>query len=69
MHHKIIHFCEAPKSKLSNYFGKKQILRDHFEEIWLTQIQINPQTFVELKFGAFNFKVSAHGLGLVVQLT
>ena len=31
---RITHCCEAPKSMLSNYFGKKQVLRGTFWEIW-----------------------------------
>ena len=71
MHPKIIYFCEAPKSKLLNYFGKEQLLRDIFSEIWRIKIQMNPQTSFEQIYGAFNLKnkVSAHGLGLVVQVS
>ena len=67
----MLHCCEAPRSILSNYFGKKQVLRGTFREIWRIQIQIYPQTSLEPKYGAFNLKneVSAHGLGLVVQLS
>ena len=67
----MLHCCEAPRSMLSNYFGKKQVLRGTFGEIWRIQIQIYPQNYVEPKYGAFNLKneVSAHGLGLVVQLS
>ena len=56
---------------LSNYFDKKQVLRGTFEEIWRIQIQIYPQTSIEPKYGAFYLtnKVSAHGLGLLVQLS
>ena len=66
------HCCEAPRSMLSNYFGnKKQVLRDHFGEIWRIQIQMYPQTSIEPKYGEFYFKneVSAHGLVLLVQLS
>ena len=68
---KIIHCCEAPRSMFSNYFSKKQVLRGTFWEIWRIQIQIYPKTDVELKYGAYNLKngVSAHRLGLVVQLS
>ena len=67
----MLHCCEAPRSMLSNYFGKKQVLRGTFWEIRHIQIQIYPQTSLEPKYGAFNLKneVSAHGLGLVVQLS
>ena len=40
LHPKIIHCCEAPRSMLSNYFCKKQVLRGTFEEIWRIQIQM-----------------------------
>ena len=67
----MIYFCEAPKSKLFNYFGKEQLLRDNFGEIWRIQIQMNLQTSFEQIYGAFNLKnkVSAHGLWLVVQVS
>ena len=62
---------QAPRSMLSNYFGKKHVLRDTFGEIWHIQIQIYPQTPIEPRYGAFYLtnKVSAHGLGLLVQLS
>ena len=68
---KIPHCCEAPRSMLSNYFGKKQVLRGTFGEIWRIQIQIYPQTSIEPRYGAFYLtnEVSAHGLGLLVQLS
>ena len=55
---------------LSNYFGKTQVLRGTFGEIWRIQIQIYHETSIEPKYGAFYMKneVSAHGLGLLVQL-
>ena len=67
----MLHCCEAPRSMLSNYFCTKQVLRGTFGEIWRIQIQIYPKTYVELKYGAFylNNEVSAHRLGLVVQLS
>ena len=67
----MIHCCKAPRSKRSKYFGKKHILRGTFGEIFQIQIQMYPQTSFEPKYGAFNLKnkVSAHGLGLVVQLS
>ena len=67
----MIHCCEAPISMLSNYFCKKQLLRGTFGDIWRIQIQMYPKTDVVLKYGASNLKneVSAHGLGLVVQLS
>ena len=67
----MIHCCEAPRSMLSNYFCKKQVLRGTFGEIWRIQIQIYLETYVELKYGACYLKieVSAHRLGLVVQLS
>ena len=67
----MLHCCEAPRSILSNYFFKKQVLRGTFGEIWRIQIQIYPKTYFELKYGACNLKnkVSAHRLGLVVQLS
>ena len=56
---------------LSNYFGEKQILKDTFVEILRIQIQKYHHTFLELKYGAFYLttQVSAHGLGLLVQLS
>ena len=65
------HCCEAPRSMLSNYFGKKQVLRGTFGEIWRIQILIYPQTSIEPRYGAFYLtnEVSAHGLGLLVQLS
>ena len=55
---------------ISNYFSKKQVLRGTLGEIWRIQIQICHKIYVELKYGAcyLNNKVSAHRLGLVVQL-
>ena len=54
--------CEAPRSMLSNYFCKIQVLRDHFGEIWRIKIQIYPQTYIEPEYGEFylNNEVSAH---------
>ena len=71
LHPKMIHCCEVPRSMLSNYFGIKQLLRGTFEEIWRIQIKIYPKTYVELKYGTcyLKNKVSAHRLGLVVQLS
>ena len=71
LHPKMIHCCEAPRSMLSNYFCKKQVLRGTFGEIWRIQIQIYPKTYVDLGYGAcyLNNEVSAHRLGLVVQLS
>ena len=71
MHPKIMHCCEAPRSMLSNYFCKKQVLRGPFGEIWSIQIQIYPKIYVELKYGECYLKneVSAYILGLVVQLS
>ena len=65
------HCSEAPRSMLSNYFGKIQALRGNFGEIWRIQIQIYPETSIKPKYGAFNLpnEVSAHGLGLLVQLS
>ena len=56
---------------LTTLVKKKQVLRGTFGEIWRIQIQMYPQTPIEPKYGAFNLKnkVSAHGLGLVVQLS
>ena len=67
----MIRCCEAPRSMLSNYLCKKQVLRGTFGEIWRIQIQIYLKTYVELKYGACHLKneVSAHRLGLVVQLS
>ena len=52
MHPKMLHSCEAPRSVLSNYLSKKQVLRHTFGEIWRILIQIYPKTYVELKYGA-----------------
>ena len=49
----ITHWCEAPRSMLSNYFNKKQVFRGTFGEIWRIQIQIYPQTSIEPRYGAF----------------
>ena len=67
----MVHCYEAPKSMLSNYFYEKQVLKDTFREIWRIQIQFYPKSYVELKYGACILKneVSAHRLGLVVQLS
>ena len=40
LHLKMIHCYEAPRSMLSNYFCKKQVLKVTFGEIWHIQIQI-----------------------------
>ena len=71
LHPKMIHCCEAPRCMLSNYFSKKQVLIGTFGEIWRIQIEIYPKRYVELKYGAGYLKneVSAHRLGLVVQLS
>ena len=67
----MIHCCEAPRSMLSNYFCKKQVLRGTYGEIRRIQIQIDFKTYVELKYGACYLKneVIVHRLGLVVQLS
>ena len=63
--------CEAPRFMISKYFGKQQVLRGTFRGIWSIQIQIYPQTSIEPKYGAFYLtnKVSAHGFGVLVQLS
>ena len=48
----MIYCYEAPKSMLSNYFDKKQVLKGTFGEIWHIQIQFYPRRYVELKYGA-----------------
>ena len=53
---KILHCCEAPRSMISNYFDKKQVLKGTFGEIWRIQIQMYPQTSFNPKYGAFNLK-------------
>ena len=60
----MIHYSEAPRFMLSNYFWKKQVLKGTFQEIWLIQIQMYPKTYVELKYSTCIFKneVSAHRL-------
>ena len=67
----MIHCGEASRSMLSNYFCKMQVLRGTFGEIWCIQIQIYPKPYVELKYGECYLRkeVSAHRLGLVVQLS
>ena len=40
LHPKFIYCCKAPRSMLSNYFGKKQVLRATFGEILYIQIQM-----------------------------
>ena len=54
---------------LSYYFGKTEVIRETFGEIWRIQIQMYPQTSIEPRYGAYNLKnkVSANGLGLLVQ--
>ena len=71
LHPKMTHCCEAPRSMLSNYFVKIQVLQDNFGKIWRIQIHIYPQTSIEPKYGEFYLKneVSAHGLVLLVQLS
>ena len=58
-------FDSANNTLLSNYFGKKQVLRGTLGEIWRIQIQIYPKTSIESIYGALSLtnKVSAHGLG------
>ena len=67
----MLHCCEAPRSMISNYFCKKQVLRGTFGEILCIQMQKYPKTYIELKYGAcyLNNEVSAHRLGLVVHLS
>ena len=67
----MVRSCEPPRSMLSNYFCKKQVLRGPFGEIWRIEIQVYPKTYVYLKYGACYLKseVSVHRLGLVVQLS
>ena len=67
----MIHCCEAPRSMLSNYFGKKKTTPSYF---WGNLAHTNPNVPLNLfepKDIAFNLKnkVSAHELGLVVQLS
>ena len=71
LHPKMTHCCEAPRSMLSYYFSIKKVLKGAFGEIWLIQIQMYHQTSIEPKYGAFNLKnkVSAHGIGWLVQLS
>ena len=71
LHLKMLHFCEAPRFMLSNYFGKKQELGVTFWAIWPIKNQRYPQTSFESKYGAFYLKdkVSAHGLVLLFQLS
>ena len=71
LHLKMINCCEAPRSILTNYFSKKQVLKGTFREIWRILIQMYSQTSFEPKYGVFNLKnkVGGHVLGLVVQLS
>ena len=71
LHLKMIHCCEAPRSRLSSYFCKKQVLRGTLEKIWRIQIQMYPKKYVEVKYGEryFKNKVIAHRLGSVFQLS
>ena len=55
------HCCEAPRSILFNYFGKMQVLRDNFGEIWRQKIQMYPETSVEPKSGEFYLKNEVYG--------
>ena len=55
----MIHCCEAPRSMLSNYFCKKQVLRGTFGEIWRTQIQMYPKTYVELNMVHVTWKTKS----------
>ena len=65
----MIHCCEATKSMLSNYFGKKQVLRGTCWVIWRIQTQIYPQNMPKC-FGFYlKNKVSAHGLVLLFELS
>ena len=66
-----MHYCEAPEPLLSNYFCTKQVLRGTFWKIRRIQIQMNPQTPIKPKYGAFylNNEVRVHGLVLLVQLS
>ena len=63
--------CYIAVKHLDPCFCKQQVLRGTFGEIWRIQIQIYPKIYVELKYGAcyLNNEVSAHRLGLVVQLS
>ena len=71
MHPKRTHCYEAPRSMLINYFGKNQVFRGTFGEIWRIQIKMYPQTSIEPKYGGFNLtnEGSAYGLELLVQLS
>ena len=68
LHPQSIHCYEAPRSMLSNYFGKKHLFRGTFGKIWRIQIQMFPQTSFEPIYGAFTLKnkIIAHVLGLIV---
>ena len=50
----------APISMLSNFFGKKKVLRGNLVEIWCIKIQMYPQTSIDPKYGAFNLKKLSH---------
>ena len=56
---------------LSNYFGKKQVVRGTFGASWRIQNQVYPQTSFEPKYGAFYLKnkISAHGLVLLFRMS
>ena len=50
---KTTHYFEAPRSMLSNYFGKKQVRKGTFGEIWRIKVKIYPQTSIEPKHCAY----------------
>ena len=59
--------CEAPRSRLSNYFCTKQELRENPAHTYPNI----PSNFIEPKYGAFYLhnEVRVHGLVLLVQLS
>ena len=52
---------------ISNYLCKKQVLRGTFGEICRIQIQISPQTSVQLKYDVSNLKTKT--VSIVIQLS
>ena len=68
---KIIHWCDALKSMLSNNFCTTQVLKGTFWEIWCIQIQINSQTHIGPKHGAFylKYKIRVQLQSFLVQLS
>ena len=67
----MIHCYEAPRSLLPNYFDQSKYLEVLLGKSGAYKSKFYPKPYVELKYGAciLKNKVSAHSLGLLVQLT